>query len=126
MNDISQGPVSNPARIVALLGCLTLLSLILYLVRKGALKPGYSILWFIITAIIFLLSFFNEILFWFSRTIGVDYAPSAVFSILIVGLIVIVIHFSVVLTKQERQIKTLAQESSMLKSELKKYNKKRK
>lgn len=115
---IQQGPVSGRAQSVAILGSLILLCAIIYLIRKGLLKSGYSILWFLTTGVIFLISLSGNLLLWFSDIIGVFYAPSAVFSVLIVTIIVIIIHFSVVLTKHERQITKLAQENTLLKEKL--------
>jgi hypothetical protein len=50
----------------------------------------------------------------FSRAIGIAYAPAALFFILIAGLIVLSIHFSVLLSKYDRRIKELAQEHALL------------
>ncbi len=114
------GPISGRAHQVAILGSLLLLTFILYLIRKGHLKAGYAILWFFITIATFAISTFDTVLYSFSDIIGVYYAPSAIFSILIVGLILIVIHFSVLLSKHEKQIKKLAQENGILKNKIEK------
>lgn len=119
MNDFAQGPVSQRAQGLSILGSLLLILLIIFLVKKGYLKSGYSILWFLIASLIFVMSLFTDILFQFSRLTGIYYAPAAIFTILIAGIILITIHYSTVLSRHERRIKKLAQEISLLKDKLK-------
>lgn len=116
--NFSQGPVSRRAQEISILGSLVLLFIVAYLVRKGYLKSGYSIVWFFIAVSIFIMSLFTDVLFWFSKITGIDYAPAAIFSVLIVGIILIAIHFSVIVSKHERKIKKLAQENALLKEKL--------
>lgn len=122
--DFTQGPVSQRAQLLSIIGSLVLLMIIYFLVKKGYLKSGYSILWFFIAGIIFVLSLFTDVLFSFSRLTGIDYAPAAIFSVLIVGIILIAIHFSVVISRHEKRIKKLAQENALLRSKLDKMKKK--
>lgn len=124
MNDFTQGPVSFRAHGLSVLGSLVLLYITILLVRKGYLKSGYSILWFIIAISILILSIFTDALFFFTQLTGIYYAPAAIFSVLIVGIILIAIQFSTVLTKHERRIKRLAQENALLKKSLDKAKKK--
>jgi len=118
MDQVFEGTVSGRAQILSTLGSLTLFSLIIYLIRKGKLKSGYSILWFLTFGAILGISVSETALFWFSKLIGVYYAPSAVFSILIVGLILVVVHFSVILSGLEQKNKTLTQEITLLKEKV--------
>jgi len=117
-NDLTQGPVSQRAQFLSVIGSLILLGIITLLVRKGYLKSGYSILWFLIAGIIFIMSLFTDALFWFSKATGIDYAPAAIFSVLIVGIILIAIHFSVVISKHEKRIKKLAQDNALIRQKL--------
>ncbi len=119
MNDFVQGPVSQRAQGLSIFGSLLLLLLIMFLVKKGYLKSGYSILWFFIASIIFVMSLFTDILIQFSRLTGIYYAPAAIFTILIAGIILITIHYSTILSRHERRIKKLTQEIALLKDKLK-------
>lgn len=120
MEDLSQGPISHRAQGLSVLGSLALLVIVIILVRRGYLKSGYSILWFLMTLLILLMSAFNELLLWVSNLTGIDYAPALIFSILFVGIILISIHFSVIISKHETRIKKLAQEVSLLKHRMNK------
>lgn len=67
-------------------------------------------------AIVFLaISLFRGLLDKFSRLVGVGYQPAALF--LIMGLLVILIHFSVAISALQESNKRLAQEIGLLKNE---------
>jgi hypothetical protein len=121
MFKMTQEPMSPPAQGLAILGSLVLIATIALLIKKGHLKSGYSILWFLLSFSILFLSLFNNILLWLSEFIGVAYAPALIFAVLFVGIILILIHFSVVIAKQDEKIKTLTQEIALIKV---KFNKK--
>lgn len=124
MNNI-QEPVSPRAQIISILGSLVLFGIIVYLIKKNRLKSGYSILWFFVSGIILVLSFFSNTLNLLSLLIGIFYAPAAIFAVLFVGLILINIHFSTILTDHEKKIKKLAQENGLLKEKVENILKKR-
>jgi hypothetical protein len=124
MNEPIQGPITQKVQFFSILGSTLLLALIIYLIRKGYLKAGYSIFWFLVGITMIVISISSKFLFAFADFIGVYYAPAALFLTLLLGTILILIHFSTVLSKHERQIKKLAQENGLLKNELEKSKKK--
>ena len=105
---------------LSILGSAVVLLLIINLIRKEYIRPGYAIIWCVTGVFLFILSLFSPLLFYFSSLIGIDYAPAAIFLVLLGGLLLISIHFSILVSKYERQIKDLAQEISLLKLEIKK------
>jgi hypothetical protein len=109
---------------LSIIGSVFLLFVIIHLIRKEYLKEGYALLWIFTGVVVFILSAFNEVLFFFSSFIGVYYAPAALFLVLIVGLLLIAIHFSTVISKHDKRLKELAQENSLLKEEVKKLTEK--
>lgn len=119
MDNFAQGPVSAKAQTIAVLGSLALLLIITWLIRKKFLRSGYSILWFLVSGTLLILSLFVNLLYLLSTSIGIEYAPAAFFAVMFVGLILISIHFSTVISKHERRIKKLAQEIAILKEKLK-------
>ena len=102
-------------------GSLLLLFLIIQLIRKGKLKEGYAILWFILGIASFVFSLWKNLLFVVSDLIGVYYAPAALFIIIFSLLILLFIHFSVVISKQEKQITRLIQEIGLMQSQKKNH-----
>lgn len=122
-NDIISYLVSGsiPARVqmVAVVGSLLLMIIIIHLIRQERLKEGYSIIWFLVGLLIILFSTFARLLDVFAKAIGIAYAPAALFLILIAGLLLLSIHFSVLLSQNERRIKELAQEHAILEEQVK-------
>lgn len=117
---------SIPPRIqyVALGMSLVLLVTIIHLVREGRLKEGYSILWFVLGVGIVLFSFFTRSLDIFARLVGISYTPAALFLVLVGGLVLLSVHFSVLVTRYDKRISELAQEHAILKAELLTHQKK--
>lgn len=108
-------PISSATRLMAIASSISLLLLIVQLIRLGKLREGYSILWFLLAGLVLIFSIFTDLLFGFSKLIGIFYAPATLFLILIANLMLISIHYSMVISKHERKLKTLAQEIALLK-----------
>lgn len=105
-------------QILAILGSVCLIIFILNLVRKKRLREEFSILW-LMTAFIFLfISIFRPILDKFSYFLGIGYPPAALFLILILGLMMVCIHFSVAISELKETNKKLLQELGLLRAEL--------
>lgn len=102
-------------QILAVIGSLFFLSFIVYLVRKKRLREDYSLLWLFFGGVFLILSIWRDSLEYISRTIGIAYAPAAIFIILIMSLFMIMIQFSMIISKQSNQISMLAQEVALLK-----------
>lgn len=110
---------------IALLGSVVLLLVIINLIRRERLKEGYSIVWFLIGLVIVLFAAFESLLDVFAKFVGIFYAPAALFLILITGLLLISINFSVLISKYDRRIRELAQEGALLRQMIEKIDKKR-
>ena len=107
-------------QLFAVLTSIFLLFGIIMLIRKGKLKEGYSILWFIIGLGFFLIAVWTDLLRFLSKMIGVDYEPAMLFAALLIGMIVIMIHFTVLLSGIDKKDKTLAQYIGLLMYEINK------
>lgn len=105
-------------QILAILGSIGLIIFILNLIRKKRLREEFSILW-LLTAFIFLfISIFRPVLDKFSYLIGIEYPPAALFLILILGLVMVCIHFSIAISELKEINKKLLQELGLLRAEL--------
>lgn len=105
-------------QIFAIIISLILLVGIIGLIRKGKLKEGYSILWFIIGFGFLLIAIWTDLLTFISGFVGVDYEPAALFAFLLIGTIVILIHITVLVSGFDRKDKTLAQNMGLLMMEV--------
>ena len=101
-------------QIVAIFGAVALLLLVLELVRRRALMERYALLWLFATAVMLGLSIWRDLLERFADVVGVAYPPSALFVIAFGFILVILLHFSLVISRLADQNKVLAQRLGQL------------
>jgi len=104
-------------QILAIIGSAFLVLFIFELIRRRRLREEFSILWLGMGLIFLAVSLFRKLLDKFSYLVGIGYPPAALFLLLIVGLTVILIHFSVAISELKEANKKLAQELGLLKKE---------
>ncbi len=92
---------------------------VLELVRQRKLREDYSLLWLATTIILIILSVSRPLLDSIAALLGViTYPPAALFLVAIVFMLVILLHFSTVLTRLARENKDVAQQMAILRWEL--------
>jgi hypothetical protein len=89
------------------------------LIRRNRLKEKYSLLWLASSLVILVFSVSKETLDAISLSIGILYAPSLIFLLAFLFLIVINIHFSTVISELFDKNKNLTQEVALLKKTVK-------
>jgi len=97
---------------------LIILLSVFFLVRERLLKEKYSLIWLVIGLFTLVVSLFRNLLDGFSNLIGVYYAPSAFFSLLIAGAYLLLLNMSVSISHLKAQNKALAQELGLLRLKL--------
>lgn len=88
------------------------------LVKSKRMKEKYSIIWFLIAIFVLAISLFRGFMDWFSNFIGVYYAPSAFFSILIACSYLLLLSISTSISTLRKQNRALIQELGLLKLRL--------
>ena len=104
--------------IIALIGSLGLFIGIFELVRNKHLKEKYSLIWLFTAFVLLLLSVFRGLMDRLANMVGIYYSPSAFFLLAFVFLMVIMVQFSVVISKLSERNRNLAQELALLKLRL--------
>jgi len=99
---------------VSIAGSLVLLLVILELIRKGKLAEEYSLLWIATGVVLFVLSVWRGILDLFARLVGIYYPPSALFLVGFVFVLLLILHFSVIVSRLSRRNRELAQTVALL------------
>ncbi|MDF2500016.1 MAG: glycosyl transferase family 2 [Anaerosporomusa subterranea] len=94
------------------------------LVRQRLIKEKYSLVWFFIGAFTLMMSLNTDLFHGFSVLIGVDYAPSAFFAILVAFAYLLLLNMSVSITSLNRKNKALTQELGLTKLRLEELEKK--
>jgi hypothetical protein len=101
-------------QIVAIVATSTLFFVIFELVRRRRLMERYALLWLFASAVLLALAIWRDLLENIAETIGVAYAPSALFVIAFGFVLLLLLHFSLVISRLADQNKVLAQRVGML------------
>jgi len=105
----------NRISVLAVLASASLLLYILEMVRRRKLREEYSILWLAGGVIMLILSVKKDWLEWVSDAVGIYYPPSFLFLISMFFILLILIHFSITISKLYQMNKKMAQELALLK-----------
>ena len=100
---------------------ILLLIIVFELIRRRRLKEEYSLLWLLSSIIILLFSIFPGLLDIISQLLGMYYLTT-LFVISFLFLLLIVLHFSTVISRLSSMNKELTQELSILNYEFKDLN----
>lgn len=103
--------------VLLFLTTLTLLS-ILRLVRSGKLKAKYSLLWITLGVALVGLAVLPNLADKVAEEVGVYYQPALFFVVGIGFLLLVVIHFSYELSRMENRVRTLTEETTLIRHEL--------
>ena len=102
---------------VSILGSAALLIAVLELVRSRRLREEYSLLWIFTAAVLLLLSCWRGLLDRLALLTGIKYPPSALFLVGFGFFLLLLLHFSLVLSDLSRKTKRLAQELALKRAE---------
>ena len=105
-------------QIVAIVATATLFFVIFELVRRRRLMERYALLWLLSSAVLLGLAVWRNLLEVIARAIGVAYAPSALFVIAFGFILVLLLHFSLVISRLADQNKVLAQRMALLQQQV--------
>jgi hypothetical protein len=109
---------SMRASTVAALAALLLIGVVLELIRSRRLQERYALLWLLTGGVILVLAVWRDLLGTVSSAIGVHYPPSALFAVGAVFILVVLLHYSTVISKLAETNKVLAQRLALLETEL--------
>ena len=106
-------------QIVAIVASLGLLVVILELVRRRRLLERYALLWLFSALVLLSLAVWKGLLEEVADTIGIFYPPSALFVIAFGFILVLLLHFSIAVSRLADQSKVLAQRLALLEDRVK-------
>jgi hypothetical protein len=101
-------------QIVAIVSAGVLLVILLELVRRRRLLERYALLWLLSAAVLLGLSVWRGLLETVADAIGVAYPPNALFLIAFGFVLVLLLHFSLAVSRLSDQTKVLAQRLALL------------
>jgi hypothetical protein len=96
-------------QLVAIVATAGLFAIVFELVRQRRLMERYALLWLFSTSVLLGLAVWKSLLDKVAHAIGIFYAPSALFVIAFGFILVLLLHFSLVISRLADQNKVLAQ-----------------
>ena len=91
---------------------------IVRLVRRRHLKAKYSLLWLTLGGFMVVIAAVPGLLDWTAARLGIYYQPTLLILLGLALLLLIVMHFSYELSRMENRVRTLAEESAILRHRL--------
>ncbi|HEX2111907.1 MAG TPA: DUF2304 domain-containing protein [Gaiellaceae bacterium] len=103
--------------IVAAAISFALLFTVLELVRTRRLRERYALMWILTAAVLITLSLWRTGLDTIAGLVGIHYAPSALFAIAAVFIVLVLLHYSTVISRLSDENAVLAQRVALLEAE---------
>jgi hypothetical protein len=105
----------NRITLLAVMISTILLLYVLEMVRRRKLREEDSILWLVGCLVMLILSLKKGWLEWLSRAVGIVYPPSLLFLVGIFFILLILIHFSITISKLHQMNKKMIQDIALMK-----------
>ena len=104
--------------IFAAIASFLLLLVVLELIRSRRLRERYALLWLLTASVMLVLAVWRGALEKIAGAVGIHYAPSALFVLGSLFILVVLLHYSTVISKLSDQTTILAQRLALLEREL--------
>jgi hypothetical protein len=110
--------ISLRISIVAAVGAVLLLALIFELIRRRRLQERYALLWLLTAFVLLVFSVWRDALRLVAEQVGIAYPPSALFVIASFFILVVLLHYSTVISELAEKNLALAQRLALLENRL--------
>ena len=104
--------------VFAAIASLVLLLVVLELIRSRRLQERYALLWLVTGGVMLVLAVWRDALGLLAGLVGIAYPPSALFVLASLFVLVVLLHYSTVISKLADQNKILAQRLGLLEERL--------
>ena len=111
-------------QIIAVTGNIAIFVVVIELIRRSQLKERYSLIWLAASIVLIIFSATRNLLHYIAKVLGIYYPPAFLFILAIAFLLVLLLHFSTVISMLSEKNNRLAQELGLLKTGLKNLEKK--
>jgi hypothetical protein len=101
-------------QIVAILVTAGMFLVVFELVRRRRLMERYALIWLFSTTVLLALAVWKQLLEKLASAVGIYYAPSALFAVAFAAVLLLLLHFSLVISRLVDQNKVLAQQLGIL------------
>jgi hypothetical protein len=104
--------------IVAAIASILLLLVVLELIRSNRLRERYALLWLLTGVVMLVLAICDGALVEMADLVGIAYPPSALFVLISLFLLLVLLHYSTVISKLSDENRILAQRLALVESRL--------
>lgn len=104
--------------VVASIAAVLLLVVIFELIRSRRLQERYALLWLLTGGVILILAAWRDALGTLADLVGIAYPPSALFVLASLFILVVLLHYSTVISRLSEQNTILAQRLALLENRL--------
>ena len=101
-------------QLIAIAGAGGLLVFVLELVRRRALLERYALVWLASAVFLLVLAVWRDLLERVADLLGIAYAPNALFFLAFAAILLLLLHFSVAVSRLADQSKILAQRLALV------------
>jgi hypothetical protein len=107
-----------PVQLFAALASVALLGVVIELIRARKLRERYALLWLATAGVILIFAVWRSGLHDLSSALGVAYPPNALFVLAMLFVLVLLLHFSTVISKLSDRTTTLTQRLALMEDRL--------
>lgn len=107
-----------PVQLFAALASVALLGIVIELIRSRKLRERYALLWLATAGVILFFAVWRSGLHDLSRALGIAYPPNALFVLAMLFVLVLLLHFSTVISKLSDRSTLLTQRLALLEERL--------
>jgi hypothetical protein len=107
-----------PVQLFAALASVLLLGIVIELIRTRKLRERYALLWLATAGMILFFALWRSGLHNLSKALGVAYPPNALFVLAMLFVLVLLLHFSTVISKLTDRTTHLTQRLALLEDRL--------
>jgi len=108
----------SPIQVISIAASIAAILFVSSLIRKRKLREEYSILWIVGCSVLILFSIWRRLVDILADLVGIAYAPAVLLLIGIFFGVLMSLHFTVVISRQADENKTLAQEIALLRNRI--------
>jgi hypothetical protein len=105
--------------IFAAIASILLLAVIFELIRSRRLQERYALLWVMTAVVLLVFALWRDALGVLSRTVGIAYPPSALFLLAAFFILLVLLHYSTVISELAERNLMLAQRIALLEQKVK-------
>ena len=113
-------PTPLGVSIAAAIASLVLLIAVLELVRRRRLREKYALLWILTAIVLLVLSVWRGAVTSIATTLGVSYGPTVLFAVGALFVLVVLLHYSTVISALTDRTVVLSQQMALLEERLRK------